>query len=72
MNEKSKAFLDEIAEVCKKHGLTLAHEDSQGSFIVEPYDPETIKWMFQACRDARVDRRICGPDGTAFEPTTHE
>ncbi len=30
------AFLDELAEVYRKHGLCLSHEDDHGAFVVEP------------------------------------
>ena len=40
------AFLDEVAEVCKKHNKCIGHEDGHGSFIVEPleFDP-TCSWL---------------------------
>lgn len=47
-NEKAKAFIDEIIEVSKKHGMSISHEDIGGGFIVEPYDDENIKWISAA------------------------
>jgi len=29
------SFLDEIIQVCKKHNLSISHEDNQGAFIIE-------------------------------------
>jgi len=46
--EKVQRFLNDIVEVYKKHGLALGHEDSQGAFIVEEYDEEFVKWLFEA------------------------
>ena len=31
---RSKAFLEALLTVCREHGLSLAHEDAQGAFIV--------------------------------------
>ena len=39
------SFLKEIEEVCKKHNLSISHEDGHGNFIVEAYDIENIKWL---------------------------
>jgi hypothetical protein len=41
-------FLDELAGICEKYGFSLAHEDSQGAFIVEPYKKENIYWLLGA------------------------
>ena len=46
--EKRKEFLEELATVCKKYGLSLAHEDSQGAFLVELYDESNIQWLLAA------------------------
>ena len=32
---KAAACIEEIIAVCAKHGFSLAHEDSQGGFILE-------------------------------------
>lgn len=43
------AFLDEIEAVCRKHGMSLGHEDSHGAFIVYTNVDETIiKWLKEA------------------------
>lgn len=30
-------FIAEILEVCKKHGLSISHEDGHGAFEIERY-----------------------------------
>lgn len=45
---KVDAFLQEIAEVCRKHQMSLAHEDRQGSFIVNTYHSVDIDWLMAA------------------------
>ncbi len=42
------AFLADIVEVYRKHGLSLSHEDSQGGFEVEPLSEYNIRWLSQA------------------------
>ncbi len=43
---KVDAFLIEIDEVCKRHGLSISHEDAHGSFLVAPYDAEhLVPWL---------------------------
>lgn len=45
--DKAEKFIDDIIEVCKKHGLSLSHEDSHGAFEIEPYDERNIEWLKQ-------------------------
>lgn len=47
-NEKIDAFLAEIIEVSKKHGLSLSHEDQHGSFEVVQYNNAYSKWLLDA------------------------
>lgn len=44
-NPAVDAFLEEIAPVCKKHGMSLGHEDQHGSFLVEDHDESNIEWL---------------------------
>ena len=41
-------FLDDIDVICKKYGLTISHEDSQGCFIVEDYSEYNVDWLKDA------------------------
>lgn len=45
-----KEFIKEIVEVCKKHNLSISHEDCHGGFEIENYDEYNIKW-FSAASD---------------------
>lgn len=47
-NAKIDAFIDEITAVCKKHGLSISHEDHHGSFVIESYDDDNIQWLDNA------------------------
>ena len=46
--EAEKAFLDEIEAVCRKHGLSIGHEDCHGAFEIGPFDEDDIKWLRNA------------------------
>lgn len=39
------AFLEEVIAVCKKHGLSIAHEETERSFTVEQYSDKTADWL---------------------------
>jgi len=46
------AFLADIDAVCKKHGLSISHEDSHGGFRIVEYDEELRDWL-NAATDGR-------------------
>ena len=48
--ERKKAFIDDIIEVYEKHGLSIAHEDSHGAFIIEDLDQWNIDWLRHAIK----------------------
>ncbi len=54
-NKEVDAFLKEIIEVCKEHGLSLSHEDTHGAFIVEKYDKDNIQWLMEAMIGESID-----------------
>ena len=42
------AFLEEVIEVCKKHRMSIAHEDTHGGFVVRPYTEWITGWFLEA------------------------
>ena len=42
------AFLSEIESVCKKHNMSLGHEDNYGAFLISEYSDENIEWLKDA------------------------
>ena len=52
-----EGFINDIVKVYQKYGLSLAHEDSQGSFLVEKYDDSNIEWLKNARRNSTPDRK---------------
>ena len=49
-NKRVDRFLDEVLEVCKKHGLSISHEDGHGSFLIENHNESDAQWL----RDSSV------------------
>ncbi len=43
-------FFNDIDEVCKKHGLSISHDDgyAHGSFEIEEYNKRNIEWLREA------------------------
>ena len=50
-NVEMKEFIDEIIKVMKKYNLSISHEDSHGSFIIEKYDDYNIRWLKNAMKN---------------------
>jgi hypothetical protein len=49
MNDKAiELFIKEIIEVCKKHNLSIGHEDTHGAFIIANYDEYYNEWLLEA------------------------
>jgi hypothetical protein len=55
-NVDTRAFIDALVEVYKAHGMSLAHEDSQGAFKVENYSESNVAWL----RASFDDRELGG------------
>ena len=47
------AFLVEILAVCRKHGMTISHEDGHGGFIIEPPSEFNEAWLLAAAVNLR-------------------
>jgi hypothetical protein len=41
-------FFKEFEALCRKHKVTLSHEDGQGGFEIEHFDEDTLKWIYKA------------------------
>ena len=38
-------FMADIEAVCRKHGLSISHEDCGVGFFVEEFDEDSIFWL---------------------------
>ena len=56
-NAKIDAFLSEIIEVCKKHDLSISHEDYNGAFEIELFSQDNIDWL-NAAHDKTSEGRL--------------
>lgn len=45
MRIKVTGFLEEYQQLCEKYGLSLAHEDNHGAFIITEYKEDNIDWV---------------------------
>jgi hypothetical protein len=47
-NAAVDAFLAEVVEVCRKHGMSISHEDGQGAFQVRDFNEPDAEWLKEA------------------------
>ena len=52
---KVDVFLSEIDTVCKKHRLSISHEDEHGAFIVTDYNVVCREWLNSAFIELKPD-----------------
>lgn len=45
------AFLEEIDAVCKKHKMSISHEDKGGAFMIVGYNVNDASWLKAASDD---------------------
>lgn len=55
MSEEIRSFLIEYEELCRKHNITLSHEDGHGAFLIDDFSESNIEWVSQASDD-RLDK----------------
>jgi len=53
-NPRTLALLAAIADICRSHGVSLAHEDRDGGFLVEGYSKEDEDWLLEAAEICEV------------------
>ena len=56
MPTRMENFLMDIEKVCKKHGLSISHEDYHGAFFIEEYNEENISWLFDASKNYKDNK----------------
>lgn len=54
MPDYLKSFYDELIALFKKYDLSISHEDYYGSFIVDNYDENNVKWLTNAYLEAKI------------------
>lgn len=49
------AFVEEVLQVCRKHGIAIRHEDIGGAFVLSPLRDETdLEWFRYAMTEGFV------------------
>lgn len=49
-----KRFYKELIAIYKKYDISISHEDSHGSFIIENYNGNNVDWIMDADIRAKV------------------
>lgn len=65
--EKKEAYLKELVEVGRRHGLTLSHEDFQGGFLVEGPSEYNERWLLDAVYEPGEKLNADGETGRSGE-----
>lgn len=47
------AFLNDLEDLCRKHGMSLSHQDTEGAFVIEDFNPKRLAWL-RAANDGRT------------------
>lgn len=51
-----KWFYKDLIALYKEYGISISHEDSQGSFIIESYNEHNVDWILDADIKARIPK----------------
>lgn len=70
--DNARIFLKTIADASRLLGVSLSHEDTQGSFVVGEYDEANVEWLMQAtiadpAAPIRYRGLLLGPEGIIRE-----
>lgn len=60
-NPAVDAFLLEVLEVSKKHGLSINTEDGNTGFIIEKYHSPNLKWLMESDDHTEKWKKECPP-----------
>lgn len=52
--KRTEAFLNELTELCKKHKISIAHEDGWGAFLMRDYNSVEMQWMWNAFNELKT------------------
>lgn len=44
---KYRDFIEDIIAVCKKHKLSISHEDVGGAFVIHKFNDYDVEWLKQ-------------------------
>jgi hypothetical protein len=47
-NAAVDAFISDLVAVCRKHNMSISHEDGHGAFEIESFSKDNIEWLSEA------------------------
>ena len=50
-NQRIDEFLHALEILCRGYDVSISHEDSQGSFILQKYEQSNMVWLKSAVRE---------------------
>lgn len=42
-------FLSDVLAVCRRHKMSISHEDGHGAFLVVPFNEQCADWLANCC-----------------------
>ena len=45
---KIECFKEDVIKLCEQYGLSIAHEDGHGNFIIQDFRESNIEWFNNA------------------------
>ncbi len=55
-------LIEEILAACRKHSMSLSHEDTHGAFVIEAFSEKKAAWLKDAminCDEEKVKLKPC-------------
>ena len=49
--EEMQQFIDGVVALSLQYNLSIAHEDFEGGFLIQPYKEKNINWLKGASKD---------------------
>ena len=50
VDQKVAQFMAELLDLCRRHGISIGHEDEHGRFELHPYSDDYASWLEYADR----------------------
>jgi len=56
-SKRTVDFITKVLKLCKEEGLSIAHEDEHGSFIIYEWNEYDVEWFSEAVEDDSITER---------------
>lgn len=61
------AFIADVIAVCRRHGMSIGHEDGHGAFKIEDFDDSNSQWLGEAFDARKLGRKKAAAPALAEE-----